>query len=83
MKDILSHFPGDSNFVLNNLVFNESIIMIEGIAGTSAIVDTFKESLIKTKKFENVTLNIKYSRQNEVRFSMTIKHKITPPAKKE
>ena len=83
MKDILTQFPGDSNFVLNNLVYNESIVMIEGVAGTSAIVDGFKESLIKSKQFENVTLNIKYSRQNEVRFSLTIKHKITPPAKKE
>ena len=83
MKDVLASFPGDSNFVLNNLVYNENILMIEGIAGTSAIVDGFKESLIKTKKFESVTLNIKYSRQNEVRFSMTIKHKITPATAKE
>jgi type IV pilus assembly protein PilM len=83
MKDILTYFPKDSNFVLNNLVYNESVIMLEGIAGTSANIDSFKESLLKTKKFDSVTLNIKYSRQNEVRFSMTIKYKIAPETKKE
>ncbi|MBN2160061.1 MAG: pilus assembly protein PilM [Spirochaetes bacterium] len=83
MKDILTYFPSDSNFVLNNLVYNENIIMIDGMAGSSANLDGFKESLIKTKKFDSVTLNIKYSRQNEVRFSMTIKHKIKPEKKKE
>jgi type IV pilus assembly protein PilM len=82
LKDILTHFPKDSNFVLNNLVYNETIIMIEGVAGASASVDAFKESLLKTKKFDSVTLNIKYSRQNEVRFSMTIKYKIKPEEKK-
>ena len=83
MKEILNYFPKDGNFVLNNLVYNESVIMIEGITGASASVDSFKESLLKTKKYDSVTLNIKYSRQNEVRFSMTIKHKIAPEPKKE
>jgi cell division ATPase FtsA len=83
MKEILSYFPKDSNFVLNNLVYNESVIMIEGVSGASASVDAFKESLLKTKKYDSVTLNIKYSRQNEVRFSMTIKYKIAPETKKE
>ncbi len=76
MKDILTYFPRDSNFVLNNLVYNETILMLEGIAGSSANIDAFKESLLKSKKYDSVTLNIKYSRQNEVRFSMTIKYKI-------
>jgi type IV pilus assembly protein PilM len=83
MKEILTYFPKDSNFVLNNLVYNESIIMLEGIAGSSANIDAFKESLLKTKKFDSVNLNIKYSRQNEVRFSMTIKYKTESGAKKE
>ncbi len=83
MKDILTYFPKDSNFVLNNLVYNESVVMLEGIAGSSTNVDSFKESLLKTKKFDSVTLNIKYSRQNEVRFSMTIKRKISSDTKKE
>jgi type IV pilus assembly protein PilM len=83
MKEILSYFPKDSNFVLNNLVYNESVIMIEGVAGASASIDAFKESLLKTKKYDSVTLNIKYSRPNEVRFSMTIKHKIAQETKKE
>lgn len=83
LKDMLAYFPKDSNFLLNNLVYNESVIMIEGMAGASASIDAFKESLLKTKKYDSVTLNIKYSRQNEVRFSMTIKHKIASETKKE
>lgn len=83
IKEMLAYFPKDSNFVLNNLVYNDSVIMIEGIAGASAPIDAFKESLLKTKKYDSVTLNIKYSRQNEVRFSMTIKHKVAPETKKE
>lgn len=83
MKNILTYFPKDSNFTLNNLVYNESVIMIEGSAGSSSSIDAFKESLLKTKQFESVNLNIKYSRQNEVKFSMTIKHKTSADASKE
>ncbi|MBP7735812.1 MAG: pilus assembly protein PilM [Spirochaetes bacterium] len=83
MKDILTYFPKDGNFILNNLVYNESVIMIEGTAGSSSSIDTFKESLLKTKKFDSVNLNIKYSRQNEVKFSMTIKYKTSADASKE
>lgn len=83
MKEILTYFPKDANFVLTNMVYNESVLMIEGVAGASANIDAFKESLLKTKRYDSVTLNIKYSRQNEVRFSMTIKHKIAPEPKKE
>lgn len=83
MKDILTYFPKDGNFVLNNLVYNETVLMLEGIAGSSSNVDTFKENLLKTKKYDSVTLNIKYSRQNEVRFSLTIKYKTAPESKKE
>jgi type IV pilus assembly protein PilM len=83
MKDVLSHFPQDSNFVLNNLVYNETVIMLEGVAGSSANIDAFKENLLKTKKFDSVNLNIKYSRQNEVRFSMTIKLKTAADSQKD
>ncbi len=83
MKDVLANFPQDSNFVLNNLVYNETIIMLEGIAGSSANIDAFKESLLKSKKFDSVNLNIKYSRQNEVRFSLTIKLKTATETKKD
>jgi len=83
MKDVLAHFPQDSNFVLNNLVYNETVIMLEGVAGASANIDTFKENLLKTKKFDSVNLNIKYSRQNEVRFSMTIKLKTQADSRKD
>lgn len=83
LKDVTASFPDDSNFVLTNLVYNETILMFEGTAGASSSIDTFKESLLKTKIFDSVTLNIKYSRQNEVRFSMTIKYKTAPVSKKE
>ncbi|OHD69060.1 MAG: hypothetical protein A2W19_17570 [Spirochaetes bacterium RBG_16_49_21] len=82
LKDVLTYFPHDGNFVLTNLVYNENILMIDGTAGSSTVIDNFKESLLKTKKFESVILNIRYSRQNEVRFSMTIKHKFFPEEKK-
>ncbi len=78
LKDVLSYFPSDSGFVLTNLVYNENILTIDGTAGSSTMLDKFKETLLKTKKFESVILNIRYSRQNEVRFSMTIKHKFSP-----
>ena len=62
---------------------NETVIMLEGVAGASANIDTFKENLLKTKKFDSVNLNIKYSRQNEVRFSMTIKLKTEADSRKD
>ena len=81
LKEVLVYFPKDSNFVLNNLVYNENILMLDGVAGSSTSLDAFKENLLKTKKFESVVLNIRYSRQNEVRFSMTIKHKFAEEKK--
>jgi type IV pilus assembly protein PilM len=82
LKDVLTYFPQDSGFTLSNLVYNENILTIDGIAGSSALLDKFKESLLKTKKYESVILNIRYSRQNEVRFAMTIKHKFAPEQNK-
>lgn len=83
MKEILAYFPQEGSFTLKNLVFNESIIMIEGISTSSSSIDAFKENLIKTKKYDSVTINIRQSRQDEVRFAMNIKHKITPEKKKD
>jgi type IV pilus assembly protein PilM len=77
LKDVLTYFPQDSGFVLTNLAYNENILTIDGIAGSSALLDKFKETLLKTKKYESVILNIRYSRQNEVRFTMTVKHKFS------
>ncbi len=81
MKEILAYFPQEGSFTLNNLVFNESIVMIEGVSTSSASIDDFKEKLIKTKKYDSVNINIRQSRQDEVRFAMNIKHKITPEKK--
>ena len=78
LKDIATQLPRESGFMLNNLVYNEHVMMIEGTAVSSTAIDAYKENLIKSKRFESVTLNIKYSRQNEVRFSLTIKYKSQP-----
>lgn len=83
MRELSVNFPQGSNFVMNNLVYNENVIMIDGTAGSSTSLDSFKEGLLKTKKYESVILNIKYSRASEVRFSMTIKHKLAHEEKKD
>lgn len=73
LKDILINFPDDDNFELKNIIINEKIVRIDGTVGTSKNIDDFKLKLQQSNKFESVSLNIKYSRRNEVRFSMTIK----------
>jgi type IV pilus assembly protein PilM len=75
LNDILINFKGKDDFELKNLVINERIIRFDGSAGASNTIDDFKEKLIKSKKYDSVSLNIKLSRKNDVRFTMTIKRK--------
>ncbi len=81
LKEILQYFPGDANFQLKNLVINKRIVRIDGTIDSSTKIEEFKQKLLQSKKFESVTMNIKYSRGNEVRFAMNIKQKLEDSGK--
>ncbi len=76
LNDILVFFPKDESFDLSNLVINESVIRVDGKIGTSVKIDEFKNKLLESKKFENVTLGTNIKKGNEVFFNMTIKLKV-------
>ena len=76
LKDILSFLQKGETFTLKNMVINETIIQINGVTGTSKNVDDFKNKLINSKMFDNVTLNTNI-KKDAVNFSMTIKFKIS------
>ncbi len=82
LLDILNNFSPDEYFEMKDLVINESIIKIDGIIGSGKAIDDFKEKLIKSNKYDTVSLNIKFSKKNEVRFTMTIKLKTEIPREK-
>lgn len=82
LKDILSFFPEDESFDLRNLVINESVIRLDGTIESSIKIDEFKNKLIGSNKFDNVTLNTNIKKGNEVRFSMTIKLKVSEGTKR-
>ncbi len=75
---LASNFPYDANFDLNNMVINESIIRLDGSINSTAKIDEFKNRLVQTQKFESVVFNTNV-RQNNVKFSMTIKLKSNKP----
>lgn len=75
---LISNFPYDANFDLNNLVINESIIRLDGSINSTAKIDEFKNRLVQTQKFESVVFNTNVM-QNNVKFSMTIKFKSIKP----
>ncbi|MCX8122964.1 MAG: pilus assembly protein PilM [Spirochaetes bacterium] len=75
---LVSNFPYDANFDLNNLVINESIIRLDGTINSTAKIDEFKNRLVQTQKFESVVFNTNVT-QNNVKFSMTIKFKSNKP----
>lgn len=77
LSNILSLFPKDQSFDLRNLVINESTVRIDGSIGSSMNIDTFKNKLIESKKYDSVSLNTNIKKGNEVRFSMTIKLKVS------
>ena len=83
LKEILTYWEKDDSFDLRNLTINERIIRIDGSIGSSKAIDQFKEKLNQTKKFDSVTLNIRYTRKNEVPFTMTIKKKLKKDTKKK
>jgi type IV pilus assembly protein PilM len=80
LNDILAFFPKDESFELSNLVLNESVIRVDGKIGSSIKIDEFKNKLLESKKFDNVTLSTNIKKGNEVNFNMTIKLKV--PEKK-
>ncbi|NMB63876.1 MAG: pilus assembly protein PilM [Spirochaetes bacterium] len=75
---LVSNFPYDANFDLNNMVINESIIRLDGSINSTAKIDEFKNRLVQTQKFESVVFNTNVM-QNNVKFSMTIKFKSNKP----
>lgn len=75
---LVSNFPYDANFDLNNLVINESIIRLDGSINSTAKIDEFKNRLLQTQKFESIVFNTNVT-QNNVKFSMTIKFKSNKP----
>ena len=76
LDDTLSYFTKDPDFELRNLVINERIIRIDGSSSSSTKIDSFKDKLQQTKKFDSVSLNIRSSRRGNVRFFLTIKKKL-------
>ncbi len=83
LNEILLSFKGEESFELKNLVINERIIRFDGSAGNSNTIDALKEKLIKSKKYDSVSLNIRLSRKNNVLFTMTIKQKVEMDKKKK
>ncbi len=77
LRDITSAFPGDPSFDIQNIVINERIVRIDGTISSSSNLDTFKRKLEELKNIDSVSLNVKSSPKNAVKFSMTIKQKIT------
>ena len=80
LRDVVASFPGDNTFEMQNLVINERIVRMDGSIGSSAALDEFKKKLEELKGIESVSLNIRYARKNDVKFSVTIKQKITTAA---
>lgn len=83
LEDVLKHFTADSSFDLSNLVINERVVRIDGSSSTSTHIDSFKEKLQQSKKFDSVSLNIRSSRKGIVRFRLTIKMKIDKDEKRK
>jgi general secretion pathway protein L len=82
LQDVTSQFPGDQAFQVKNLVIDNEFIRIDGETSSGSTVDTYKNKLIETKKFESVTLNTTMSRRDLVSFTLAIKLKRqTTPAK--
>ncbi len=82
MKNVIMFFPKDESFELNNMVLNERIIRIDGIIGSSKNIDDYKNKLIKSKKFDSVSINTNITKRNQIRFSMTIKLKVPGKTKR-
>ena len=75
MKNIVDFFPKDVDFELKNMIIQQHAIRIDGVINSSKSVDDFKDSLINSKKFDHVAVNITGSLKNQTRFTITIKQK--------
>jgi len=76
LRNIISYFPGDPDFELKSMVINERVVRIDGSAGSSRMIDEFKQGLDKSGSYESVTVNIRGSQKQGVIFTMTIKQKL-------
>jgi type IV pilus assembly protein PilM len=75
MKDMVDSFPRGSDFELKNLVIQQHVIRIDGTIGSSKTLDDFKDSLLRSKKFDHVSVSVTGAVKNSTRFTMTIKQR--------
>ena len=83
LKEILTHFPKDAGFQLNNLVITENAIRIDGTISSSRAIDDFKNKLVDSRKYDSVDLNTNITKRNEISFALVIKQKTPGGTKKD
>ena len=75
LSSVTSVFEKDPSFQLKNLVIDEEVIRIDGDTDSGTKVDTFKNKLVESGKFESVTLNTSAAKRDLVTFNIVIKMK--------
>ncbi|MBN1535014.1 MAG: pilus assembly protein PilM [Spirochaetes bacterium] len=75
MKEMIDSFPRGTDFELKNMVIQQHVMRIDGLIGSSKVIDDFKDSLLRSKKFDHVSVSITGAVRNNTRFTITIKQK--------
>ncbi|MCP4130411.1 MAG: hypothetical protein GY754_05470, partial [bacterium] len=81
LQYVKTGFSGDDYFLLKQLVLNERTIRADGSSSSSENIEAFINKLKKDykDKIEDVSLNIRSTRQKNIRFFLTIRWKRSGP----
>lgn len=75
LSDLTAQFSADPSFQIKTMLIDNENVRIDGECGSGSIIDTFKNKLIESKKFESVTPSTTMARRDLVNFSIVIKLK--------
>ena len=75
LSDVTSQFSSDPSFQVKTMLVDNENVRIDGECGSGTLIDTFKNKLIDSKKFDSVTPTTSMARRDLVNFTIVIKLK--------
>jgi type IV pilus assembly protein PilM len=75
LSDITANFTNDPSFSIRDMIIDRENVRIEGDVSSGSFLDTFKNKLQESKKFDKVDLSTNTTRKDLVSFTLTVRKK--------
>jgi type IV pilus assembly protein PilM len=75
LSDITASFSNDPSFSIRDMIIDRENVRIEGDVSSGSFLDSFKNKLQDSKKFDKVDLSTNTTRKDLVSFTLTLRKK--------